>query len=114
MDQSQFGASAGGPIVIGRSDLQALPSDITGPAVNDDRIEFPRSVRGTYNFSSLANFLSGTYNTAGFTQTFGETAVAQTNPNLGLYVQDEWEDHAGGDDEPRHALRRAMDRDHPR
>jgi outer membrane receptor for monomeric catechols len=56
---------------------------------NDDRIEFPRSVRGTYNFSSLANFLSGTYNTGGFTETFG-AAVAQTNPNLGLYVQDEW------------------------
>ena len=26
------------------------------------------------------NFLSGTYNTSGFTQTFGETVVSQTNP----------------------------------
>ena len=57
---------------------------------NDDRITFPRSVRGSYTFSSLANFLSGVYNNAGFTQTFGVTDVAQTNPNVGVYVQDEW------------------------
>lgn len=57
---------------------------------NDDRITFPRSVRGSYTFSSLANFLSGTYNNAGFTQTFGITELAQTNPNVGVYVQDEW------------------------
>ena len=57
---------------------------------NDDTITFPRAVRGTYAFSSLANFLAGTYNASGFTQTFGETAVSQTNPNVGLYVQDEW------------------------
>jgi hypothetical protein len=57
---------------------------------NDDLITFPRSVRGSYTFSSLANFLSGSYNNAGFGQTFGITELAQTNPNLGLYVQDEW------------------------
>jgi hypothetical protein len=57
---------------------------------NDDRITFPRSIRGQYAFSSLANFLSGTYNNAGFTQTFGTTVISQTNPNLGLYAQDEW------------------------
>ena len=57
---------------------------------NDDEITFPRSVRGSYTFSSLANFLSGVYNNAGFTQTFGDPTVAQTNPNLGLYGQDEW------------------------
>ena len=57
---------------------------------NDDRITFPRSVRGSYAFSSLANFLSGAYNNAGFTQTFGATVVSQTNPNVGVYVQDEW------------------------
>ncbi len=42
---------------------------------NDDTITFPRSIRGTYTFSSLANFLSGTYNNAGFTQTFGAISV---------------------------------------
>ncbi len=57
---------------------------------NDDTITFPRSVRGQYTFSSMANFLAGVYNNAGFAQTFGEVVVAQTNPNLGMYVQDEW------------------------
>ena len=57
---------------------------------NDDTITFPRAIRGTYAFSSMANFLAGTYNPSGFTQTFGDTVVAQRNPNLGLYVQDEW------------------------
>jgi hypothetical protein len=57
---------------------------------NDLTIGFPRSFRGAYAFSSLANFLSGTYNNAGFTQTFGNSVVSQTNPNVGLYAQDEW------------------------
>jgi hypothetical protein len=57
---------------------------------NDDRISFPRAAAGTYSFSSLANFSTGVYNTAGFSQTFGATDVVQTNPNLGLYAQDEW------------------------
>jgi hypothetical protein len=57
---------------------------------NDLTITFPRSFRGSYAFSSLANFLSGAYNNSGFTQTFGNSAVSQRNPNLGLYAQDEW------------------------
>jgi len=57
---------------------------------NDVTITFPRSVRGSYSFSSLANFLQGTYNNAGFTQTFGNTVVSQANPNIGFYAQDEW------------------------
>jgi hypothetical protein len=57
---------------------------------NDCTIVYPRSVRGSYSFSSLASFLAGTYNNAGFTQTFGNTVVAQTNPNAGFYAQDEW------------------------
>jgi hypothetical protein len=60
---------------------------------NDTTITYPRSVRGAYTFSGLSNFLAGAYNNAGFTQTFGNPVVAQTNPNLGLFVQDEW--HAG-------------------
>ena len=35
-------------------------------------IAFRASVRGSYTFSSLANFLTGVYNNAGFTQTFGD------------------------------------------
>jgi hypothetical protein len=57
---------------------------------NDDVITFPRSVRGSYTFSSLANFLNGTYNNNGFTQTFNNSVVTQTNPNVGIYAQDEW------------------------
>jgi hypothetical protein len=57
---------------------------------NDDLITFPRARRGSYTFSSLKNFLAGVYNNGGFTQTFGASEVSQTNPNLGLYLQDEW------------------------
>ncbi len=56
--------------------------------VNADTITYPRSFRGNYAFSSLANFLIGNY--SGFTQTFGDPVVSQTNPNVGMYVQDEW------------------------
>jgi len=57
---------------------------------NDDTITYPRSIRGAYTFGSLASFLSGVYNNSGFTQTFGTTIISQTNPNVGLYAQDEW------------------------
>jgi hypothetical protein len=57
---------------------------------NADRIDFPRAVRGAYAFSSMASFLAGTYNTAGFTQTFGETGIAQRSTSLGLFIQDAW------------------------
>jgi hypothetical protein len=57
---------------------------------NDDVITFPRSVRGSYTFASMATFLTGVYNNAGFSQTFGITELGQTNPNLGVYAQDEW------------------------
>jgi hypothetical protein len=55
---------------------------------NDDTVTYPRSVRGSYSFSSLANFLTGAY--SGFTQTFGNPVVSQTNSNVGMYAQDEW------------------------
>lgn len=57
---------------------------------NDVTITYPRSIRGSYLFSSLTNFLQGNYNSNGFTQTFGNTVVAQTNPNVGFFAQDEW------------------------
>jgi len=57
---------------------------------NDDTITFPRSIRGAYTFPSLASFLAGVYSNAGYTQTFGVTAVSQTNPNVGVYAQDQW------------------------
>ncbi|MEI9973190.1 MAG: hypothetical protein WDO73_14775 [Ignavibacteriota bacterium] len=57
---------------------------------NDDTITYPRTIRGSYAFSSLDSFLSGVYNNSGFTQTFGVTQVHQTNPNAGFYAQDEY------------------------
>jgi hypothetical protein len=57
---------------------------------NDDTITYPQSIRGSYAFSSLANFLSGTYNSQGYTQNFGIPTVQQNNPNIGFYAQDEW------------------------
>jgi len=57
---------------------------------NADTITFPGANRGSYSFSTLANFSAGVYNNAGFTQTFGTFGISQTNPNLGLYAQDEW------------------------
>jgi hypothetical protein len=57
---------------------------------NDDTITYPRSIRGAYTFSTMPNFLSGTYTNSGFTQTFGTSVISQTNPNVGLYAQDEW------------------------
>ncbi len=55
---------------------------------NDDTITFLRTFRGSYTFSSLANFLTGNY--SGYAQTFGDPVIRQKNPNLGLYAQDEW------------------------
>lgn len=57
---------------------------------NRDVITFPQSLRGTYTFSSLANFEAGLYNTQGYTQSFGVPAVSQSNPNVGCYLHDEW------------------------
>jgi hypothetical protein len=62
---------------------------------NDDTITYPRSFRGAYTFPTLASFLAGIYTSTGFTQTFGDSVVSQTNPNLGLYVQDEWKAASG-------------------
>ena len=60
---------------------------------NDDTITYPRSSRGSYAFSSMANFLAGNY--SGFTQTFGDPVVSQSNPNVGVYAQDEWRARPG-------------------
>ena len=51
-------------------------------------IEFPGAIQGVYTFSSLANFEAGRYVT--FQQAFGATSQFQSNPNLGIFVQDEW------------------------
>jgi len=55
---------------------------------NRVRIDFPGALQGVYNFTSLANFDRGVYST--FQQAFGVVSQFQSNPNLGLFVQDEW------------------------
>ena len=57
---------------------------------NQDTITYPQSLRGSYSFASLSTFLSGAYNSQGFTQNFGSPTVQQGNPNVGVYAQDEW------------------------
>jgi outer membrane receptor protein involved in Fe transport len=52
------------------------------------RIGFPGALQGVYSFSSLANFLAGTYSS--YQQAFGEEETRQTNDNLGVFLQDEW------------------------
>ena len=51
-------------------------------------ITFPGATVGSYSFSSLTNFQRGVYSQ--FQQAFGQTSLTQSNPNLGVFVQDEW------------------------
>ncbi|HKP11223.1 MAG TPA: carboxypeptidase regulatory-like domain-containing protein, partial [Blastocatellia bacterium] len=51
-------------------------------------ILFPGALQGVYAFTSLANFLSGTYGS--FQQAFGVPSQFQSNPNVGLFIQDGW------------------------
>ncbi|HUQ32500.1 MAG TPA: carboxypeptidase regulatory-like domain-containing protein [Pyrinomonadaceae bacterium] len=55
---------------------------------NRVQIEFPGAVQGVYTFTTLQNFLSGAYSS--FQQAFGAPTQFQSNPNLGLFIQDEW------------------------
>jgi len=51
-------------------------------------ILFPGALQGVYAFNSLNAFLAGNYSS--FQQAFGTPEQSQNNPNLGLFVQDEW------------------------
>ena len=55
---------------------------------NRVNILFPGAVQGAYAFSSMNNFLAGNY--LSFQQAFGIPSQLQSNPNLGMFVQDEW------------------------
>ncbi|HEX8073066.1 MAG TPA: carboxypeptidase regulatory-like domain-containing protein [Pyrinomonadaceae bacterium] len=56
--------------------------------LNRADINFPGALQGVYTFSSLANFIAGRYVT--FQQAFGAATQFQSNPNVGVFVQDEW------------------------
>ena len=55
---------------------------------NRVNILFPGAVQGVYAFSSLNNFLTGNY--INYQQAFGVPNQVQSNPNFGVFVQDEW------------------------
>jgi Carboxypeptidase regulatory-like domain/TonB dependent receptor len=55
---------------------------------NRVNILFPGAVQGVYAFSSLNNFLNGNY--LNYQQAFGVASQFQSNPNAGMFVQDEW------------------------
>lgn len=55
---------------------------------NKVNILFPGAVQGVYTFNNLAAFLTGNY--FSYQQAFGVPEQAQSNPNFGLFVQDEW------------------------
>lgn len=55
---------------------------------NRVNILFPGAVQGVYAFSSINNFLSGNYTS--YQQAFGAPSQFQSNPNVGVFVQDEW------------------------
>ena len=55
---------------------------------NRVNILFPGALQGTYTFSNLANLQAGRYTV--FQQAFGAPGQFQSNPNLGLFLQDEW------------------------
>ena len=55
---------------------------------NRINITFPGATAGSYTFTSLASFQRGVYSQ--FQQAFGQTSLLQSNPNLGVFAQDEW------------------------
>ncbi|MGH9903995.1 MAG: carboxypeptidase regulatory-like domain-containing protein, partial [Pyrinomonadaceae bacterium] len=59
-----------------------------GYLLNRVNIIFPGAIQGVYSFSSLANFLADRYTT--FQQAFGAIDQFQSNPNMGIFAQDEW------------------------
>ncbi|HET6974873.1 MAG TPA: TonB-dependent receptor [Pyrinomonadaceae bacterium] len=55
---------------------------------NRVNILFPGALQGVYTFSSLNSFLAGNYQN--YQQAFGVPNQLQSNPNFGVFVQDEW------------------------
>ena len=55
---------------------------------NRVNILFPGALQGVYSFNSLGTFLSGNY--FSYQQAFGAPSQLQSNPNIGVFIQDEW------------------------
>jgi hypothetical protein len=52
-------------------------------------IAFPGALQGVYSFGSLASLATGRY--INFQQAFGAATQFLSNPNLGIFAQDEWQ-----------------------
>jgi hypothetical protein len=63
--------------------------------LNRVNILFPGAFQGVYTFTSLNNFLAGNYSANGFQQAFGAPTQFQSNPNVGVFIQDEWRPRPG-------------------
>lgn len=51
-------------------------------------VDFPGALQGVYAFGALGSYEAGRYIT--YQQAFGDSRQSQSNPNLGLFLQDEW------------------------
>lgn len=96
---ANFGAATFSPLARDINLFEAVDSISTqrgahslkggaGFLYNRVNIVFPGAVQGVFAFNSLNNFLNGIYST--YQQAFGVPSQFQSNPNLGLFVQDEW------------------------
>ena len=80
---------------------------------NDDTITFPRAVRGSYTFSSLANFLRRHLQQRRLRADLRRRPrCEQGNTNVGPLRAGRVERHPAADAQPRAALRPAVPRDH--
>lgn len=57
--------------------------------LNRETILFPGALQGAYSFSSMSAFEANRYDVS-FQQAFGRASQFQSNPNTGVFVQDEW------------------------
>lgn len=96
---ANFGTSTGSPTARDLDVFQAADTLTVqrGPHLfkagtdvlyNRVTIDFPGALQGTYTFQSVANLQRGAY--VQFQQAFGAPSLFQSNPNLALFVQDEW------------------------
>ena len=79
---------------------------------NDDTITFPRTIRGSYSFSSLANFLAGTYNNSGYHADLRQQRCPADQSQCRLLRAGRVEGESASDAEHRPALRSGVPENH--
>jgi hypothetical protein len=83
-DNDLFEFSDTAAVTVGNHNIK-FGGDLLYNRVN---ILFPGALQGVYAFSSLSNFLTGNY--TNYQQAFGAPGQFQSNPNVGLFIQDDW------------------------